>query len=106
MQMDRENMFRGKHSMFFMVAKVGGKRITKVDKNTMLCRSGAPINLNIITSECDFDKSVRYPYKFTLLIANAEHGETGEGKFESLIYATDPNIVVKELPLPADMPQM
>jgi hypothetical protein len=64
-------MFRGKHSIFFMVSKVAGKRITKVDKATLVCRSGAPINLNIITSECDFDKSVSYPYKFSLLIANA-----------------------------------
>jgi hypothetical protein len=100
-------MFRGKHSIFFMVSKVGGKRINKVDKDTLLCRSGAPINLNIITSECDFDKSVSYPYKFTLMVANAEHGKDGgEGKFEVLFYTTDSNFTIRELPYPSDMPNI
>lgn len=57
-----------------MVSKVGGKHITKVDKATLLIKSGNPINLNIITSECDFDKSVKYPYKFTLMVANTDNG--------------------------------
>ena len=104
MQYDRENMFRGKHALFFMVSKNNGKRITKVDKETMVMRSGNPINLNIITGECDFDKSVKYPYKFTLLIANAERGKPGEGDFEFGVYATDSNVQVKEIPFPKDFP--
>ena len=91
-------MFKGKHAIFFMVAKNNGKRITKVDKNTMVCKSGNPVNLNIVTAECDFDKSVSYPYTFTLMIANAENGAEGEGEFEIALYATDPNIKVVELP--------
>jgi len=98
-------MFKGKHNIFFMVSKNNGKRITKVDKTTMICRSGNPINLNIITAECDFDKSVSYPYKFTIMIANAEHGKDGEGEFEFGVYATDPNLKVEELKLPADFPK-
>lgn len=99
-------MFRGKHSIFFMVSKVGGKRIKAVDKNTMICKSGNPINLNIVTAECDFDKSVNYPYKFTLLIANtAPAAQGGEGDFEFSVYATDPNFKVKELPWPKDFPE-
>ena len=90
-------MFKGKHFIFFMVAKVNGEKISKVDKNTMVCRSGNPINMNIVTSECDFDKSVSYPYQFTLLVANTEHGAAGEGKFELLIYSTDQNMLAKEL---------
>lgn len=93
-------MFKGKHAIFFMVSKNYGKRINKVDKNTMLIRSGNPVNLNIITAECDFDKSVTYPYKFTIMIANAEHGKDGEGDFEFAVYATDPNFKVEELPAP------
>ena len=104
MQYDKENMFRGKHSIFFMVAKNGGKRITKVDKQTMVCRSGNPINLNIITAECDFDKSVSYPYKFTLLVANAENGKDGEGNFDVTVYATDENIKIESLPPAKDFP--
>ena len=98
-------MFRGKHAIFFMVSKVNGKRITKVDKTTMVARSGNPINLNIVTAECDFDKSVSYPYKFTLLIANSERGKTGEGAFEFSVYATDPKLSVKELPISKDFPK-
>ena len=104
-QKDKVNMFKGKHAIFFMVSKNNGKRITKVDKNTMICRSGNPVNLNIITAECDFDKSVSYPYKFTIMLANAEHGKDGEGEFEFGVYATDPNLKVEELKLPADFPK-
>lgn len=68
----------------------------------MICRSGNPVNLNIITAECDFDKSVQYPYSFTLMIANAENGAAGEGDFEFAVYATDSNVKVKELPPPKD----
>lgn len=78
-QMDKENLFRGKHYIFFMVSKINGKKIERVDKSTLLCRSGNPINMNIITSECDFDKSVSYPYSFTMMVANSEHGDAGEG---------------------------
>ena len=105
MQKDKVNMFKGKHSIFFMVSKTGGKRISKVDKTTLVAKSGNPINLNIITAECDFDKSVSYPYKFTIMLANAEHGEEGEGEFEFLVYATDPNMKVEPIPFPKDFPQ-
>lgn len=88
-----------------MVSKSNGKRITMVDKTTMLCRSGNPINLNIITAECDFDKSVSYPYTFTLMIANTGHGVDGEGDFEFSLYATDPNVQIKPLPFPEDFPK-
>lgn len=69
-----------------------------------MAKSGNPVNLNIITAECDFDKSVSYPYKFTLMIANAENGDEGCGKFEFAVYATDPNIKVEELPPAKDFP--
>jgi hypothetical protein len=98
-------MFKGKNSIFFMVSKVGGKHITKVEKATLVCKSGNPINLNIITAECDFDKSVKYPYKFTLMIANTEKGEAGEGDFEVALYATDKNIKIEPLAPPKDFPK-
>ncbi len=84
----------------FIVCKVDGKRITKMDRTKIVAMSGNPINLNIITSECDFDKSVSYPYNFTLLIANAQHGAAGEGEFEFGVYAMDPSLQVEELPMP------
>lgn len=98
-------MFKGKHNIFFMVSKLNGKRITKVDKATMLMRSGNPTNLNIVTAECDFDKSVSYPYKFTMMVANLEHQKEGEGKFEFSIYSTDSKMKVETLPFPIDFPK-
>ena len=98
-------MFKGKHNIFFMVSKLNGKRITKVDKATMLMRSGNPTNLNVITAECDFDKTVSYPYRFTMMIANLEHGKDGEGAFEFSVYSTDPDMKVEPLPFPKDFPK-
>jgi hypothetical protein len=80
-----------------MVSKNNGKLITKVDKDAILTRSGNPINLNIVSSECEFDKSVNYPYTFTLLVANTGHGAEGEGNFEVSIYSTDATMDIKPL---------
>lgn len=104
-QYDTVNMFKGKHSIFFMVSKVNGKRIKEVDKTTLVSKSGNPINLNVVTAECDFDKSVTYPYKFTLMLANLSKGKDGEGEFEFSVYATDPNLKVEKLPFPKDFPK-
>ena len=81
-----------------MVSKESGKKIQRVDKSKMLAMSGAPTNLNLITTECDFDRTVSYPYKFTMLVANANHGPEGEGTFELGIYAMDEKINVRLLP--------
>lgn len=81
--------FKGKHSIFFMVCKNDSKPIKKLDKDTIVCRSGNPINLVTVTSECQFDTSVSYPYTFSLLVANAAHGPEGEGSFEVKVYSTD-----------------
>jgi len=96
-QMDTINMFKGKHNIFFMVSKEKGGKITRVDKTKMVCMSGAPTNLNIVTSECDFDRTVSYPYKFTLMVANAENGAEGEGKFELGVYAMDDRTQVRRI---------
>ena len=89
LQKDKENMFKGKHFIYFQVSKNNGKRVIKKDKTTIVCTSGNPANFNIVTAECDFDKSVNYPHKFTMLIANLQHGPEGEGEFEFSVYATD-----------------
>jgi hypothetical protein len=52
----------------------------------------------MVSSECDFDKSVSYPYKFTLLVANTSHGIEGEGTFEITVYSTDAKMQLKPLP--------
>lgn len=80
-----------------MVSKNDGKRIKKLDKDAILCRSGNPINLMTVTSECQFDKIVSYPYTFSLLVANGEHGAEGEGAFEVKVYSTDKAMKVQPL---------
>ncbi len=102
-QFDKINMFKGKNNIFFMVYKNNGERISKQNSKMQISRAG-PINLNTITEECDFDKSVKYPYTFTILIANMNHGKEGEGEFELAVYARDPNVTVKPLPFPKDFP--
>ena len=104
-QKTKVNTFKGKNSIFFMVSKLGGKLISKVDKQTLVCKSGNPINLNIITAECDFDKSVKYPYTFTLMVANTEKGSEGEGAYTVELYATDPKCKIEPLSQPKDFPQ-
>jgi hypothetical protein len=78
-------MFSGKHSIFFMVAKNNEKRIKVLDKNTIRSKSGNPINLNIITAKCDFDKGVSYPYRFTMIIANTSPASTNAVTSEGLL---------------------
>jgi len=82
-------MFKGKHKICFMVCKNDGKRIKTIDKSRIISRSGNPTNLLLVSAECDFDKSVRYPYKFSLMIANDKKGEEGEGQFLCEVYSTD-----------------
>jgi len=98
-------MFKGKHNIFFMVNSNNGKRLTKVEKSTLVSKSGNPINLNIITGECDFEKSFSYPHKFTVMIANTGNGKEAEGEFDFALWATDPNIKIEALPFPKDFPK-
>jgi hypothetical protein len=86
--------FKGKQSIFFMLTKNSGKRVMKVDTDSILVRSGNPTNLMSVSNDFEFDTSVSYPYTFTLLIANAEHGAAGEGNFEVTVYSTDANMSV------------
>lgn len=91
-------MFKGKHNIFFMVSSLEGDYIKKVDKSTMVCRSGAPINLNVISAECDFPANLSYPYVFTVLVANTKQGEEGTGEFKLSVYSTDPKMTLKAKP--------
>jgi hypothetical protein len=101
-QMDKDpndnSTFKGKHSIFFMLSKNGGKRIKKVDTDLILTRSGNPINLMTISNDCAFDTSVDYPYTFSLLVANTGKGPSGEGDFEVTVYSTDAQMKVQPFP--------
>ena len=81
-----------------MIGKYGGKRIKKVEKDLLITRSGNPINLNMVSTECEFDKKITYPYTFSLLVANTGHGKEGEGTFSVTVYSTDQRMTLKPLP--------
>lgn len=81
-----------------MVSKNEGKRIKSVVKEKIVARSGNPINLNIVSSQCVFDNKISYPYSFSLLVANTSHGPEGEGEFDITVYSTDQKMEVKPYP--------
>jgi hypothetical protein len=90
--------FKGKNAIFFMVCKNDGKLVSKLDKDTIVCRSGNPINLVTVSAECTFDTTNSYPYTFSLLLATAAHGPEGEGTFEVKVYSNDPKTAVARFP--------
>jgi hypothetical protein len=81
----------------FLVAANDGKKITKIDKNALVARSGNPTNLATVSSEVAFDTSYTYPYTFTMLVANTNHGVEGEGTYDLRIYCNDPAFKVVAL---------
>jgi hypothetical protein len=80
-----------------MLTKNSGKRVMKVDPESIVVRSGNPINLMSVSNDFEFDTSVSYPYTFSLLIANTEHGAAGEGNFEVTVYSNDVNMTVSPM---------
>ena len=73
--------------MFFVVCKTDGKIIKMPTKANTVCRSGPVSQLVTHTSEIEFDKSVSYPYKFTMLVANNKTVEDGRGRFSVTVCA-------------------
>ena len=90
-------MFKGKQTIFFMMNKLAGQKIKTIDKGSEVCRSGAPINLNLISTQCEFPKNLSYPYEFTVLVANMNKGREGEGTFTLGVYAQDKSLSLSEL---------
>lgn len=85
-QFEKINMFKGKQFIMFVVQNIDG-RITRMDKNAIICLSGKPVNLNVISNEIQLTTQYSYPLKLTILAANTAHGKEGEGKFELKIYS-------------------
>ncbi len=92
-----QSTFKGKQNIMFLVAANDGKKITKIDKNALVARSGNPTNLATVSSEVTFDTSYTYPYTFTMLVANTNHGVEGEGTYDLRIYCNDPAFKVVAL---------
>jgi hypothetical protein len=80
-QFEKINMFKGKQFIIFVLQTINGKRITRMDKSSILGMSGKPVNLNIVSSEITLTTEHSYPLTVTIVAANTNHGKEGEGKF-------------------------
>ncbi len=96
-QAEALDTFKGKLPIMFLLTKNKGKRIIKLQRNMIIGQSGNPTNLKTITAEIPLDKSVSYPYTFSLMVASALAGQRGESKFSIKIYSTA-TLSVKPLP--------
>jgi hypothetical protein len=85
-QFEKVNMFKGKHFIMWLIQRTGGGLIKKMNRKAILGMSGQPINLNIVSAEVTFPKTLSYPQKVTLLAANTKHGKEGEAKFAIKIH--------------------
>jgi hypothetical protein len=47
--------------------------------------------------EVDFEQSLRYPYTFTAVVANMNHGEEGEGNYSLQVFSKDDAMEITKL---------
>ena len=78
----------------FMVQKNGGKRITSASTDLLAGNSGAPTDLITVSAEVALDVPT-YPYTFSLMVASANGGPEGEGRFKIDIQCTDDFSIVE-----------
>jgi hypothetical protein len=60
---------------------IDGKAVSRPDKNKQLGVIG-PRNSTVQAIEVDFSSKYSYPYTFTFMVSNMEHGKKGEGGFQ------------------------
>jgi len=56
-----------------------------------------PRNAPMQHLEVEFPNNLRYPYTFTALVANTEHGRAGEGHFSLQVFSKDLDMAVEKL---------
>jgi len=56
-----------------------------------------PSAIALNTTEVKFSPDLVYPYDFTVMVANMNHGEKGYGSFILQVYAKDKNIKLQRL---------
>ena len=60
---------------------IDGKAVSRQDKNKQRGVIG-PRNSTVQALEVDFSSKYSYPYTFTFMVSNMEHGKKGEGGFQ------------------------
>lgn len=95
-QHDKITTFKGKNYIGWFCMKERGKKIAKLKRENVIAKAGLS-NLNVVTGECDFPRSLDYPYSFTLMVGSQRAGPMGEGKYDLSIYTTDEKMKVEVL---------
>lgn len=93
---DSGSSFKGKNFIGWMVARLQGKVMAKLDKRALMTKAGIS-DLKILSQEIEFDEKVSYPYSFTIVCGSRYAGPKGEGGFELKVYGRDPNIKIEKL---------
>ena len=88
---DSGSSFKGQNFIGWMVARLQGKIMAKLDKRALITKAGIS-DLKILSQEIEFDEKVSYPYSFTIVCGSRYAGPQGEGEFELKVYARDPRV--------------
>jgi len=88
--------FKGKNFVGWMVAKLQGKPMAKLDKRAIMAKAGIT-DLKVLSQEIEFDTKVSYPYVFTILCGSRFAGVKGEGEFELKVYTRDERMRLEKL---------
>lgn len=63
---DSGSSFKGKNFIGWMVSRMNGKLMTKIDKRALITKAGIS-DLKLLSQEIEFDEKVSYPYSFTVV---------------------------------------
>jgi hypothetical protein len=78
-----------------MINKDEGRRIKKIDRIVNVAKSKISDAI-VISQQVTFDKTVNYPYTFTMACGSRTPGPEGEGKFILTVFSRDKNFNLKE----------
>lgn len=87
-QKDKIDRHSAKQYIYFNMQALDGKLITRPNKSKQLGYSG-PKNEVVSAVEVDFTGEHNYPYTFTFIVANMNHGPEGEGGYRVQMYLKD-----------------
>lgn len=96
-QLEKENMFKGKQFIYFLLANNKGQRVKKISGDITVCNSGKPTDLITVTNEVFLDSTYSFPTTFSLMVSTTKGGDEGKGSFILKVYSTDANFKLEEM---------
>ena len=79
-----------------VMANDNGNLIRQPQKNKSIITKG-PTNHPIQSGEVEFGDHLSYPYTFSAICANMNHGAEGRGNFSVQVFSKDMNMSVRPL---------